>query len=397
MKPDTPPAPEAQRGCEVFIVTGEPSGDFLGAQLARALRGLDAAIGLRGVGSRRMREAGVELFLDSTNWSVVGVGEALRKYLMLRRRFRAILRELRASPPDVLVLIDYGYFNSRVARFARRMGLRIVYYFQPRSWSRNPGRAARIADIVDVVAAPFPWSVKALSGRRAAVQWVGHPLVDVVPALPPPGPPGDSPLIALVPGSRQQEIRHILPAIAGAARLVARTLPQARFVLAVAPGLARCSIAECLRREGVQAVMVEGVDYNAVSQAHAAVVTSGTATLELALLGVPMVVAYRVGIVTWLQYQITQALFGRIRYIAMPNILADAPIVPEVRQTQANPRAIARLVLRLVTDPERSERMRQDMARAARLLGPPGAVESAARVVLSLLQAQPRRKVHVSC
>ena len=192
--------------------------------------------------------------------------------------------------------------------------------------------------------------------------------------------------MALVPGSRQQEIRHILPAIAGAARLISQALPGAKFALTLAPGLSRPRIAAILRRRGVEATILDGVDYAAIGRAHAAIVTSGTATLEAALLGVPMVVVYRVGLVNWIQYALTQAMGRSIRYIAMPNILADRPIVPELRQTQVTPRAIARQVLRLVTDPERAERMRQELAQAVRLLGSPGAADAAARVVLSVMQ-----------
>lgn len=377
---------ESSGRCEVFIVSGEPSGDFLGAQLASALLRLEAGIRLRGVGAQRMRRAGVEIFLDSSNWPVVGVADALRKYPGLRRAFSAIIRELCSRPPAVLVLIDYGYFNSRMARVARQLGLRIVYYFQPRSWSRSPGSAAGIAEVVDAIAAPFPWSVQALSGRRATVHWVGHPLLDVVPAPRQPEPAAGRPLVALVPGSRQQEIRHILPSIAGAARLISQALPGAKFALTLAPGLSRWRIAAILKRHGVEAAILDGVDYAAVGRAHAAIVTSGTATLELALLGVPMVVVYRVGLVNWIQYALTQATGRRIRYIAMPNILADCSIVPELRQAQVDPRAIARQVLRLVTDPERAERMRQELAEAVRLLGSPGAADAAARVVLSVMQ-----------
>jgi len=375
---------------DVFIVSGEPSGDFLGGQLASALLRLDAGVMLRGVGAQRMRRAGVELFLDSANWSVVGIGDALRKYIGLRRAFNAIVRELYRRPPAVLVLIDYGYFNSRLARVGRHIGLRIVYYFQPRSWSRRPGSAAEIADVVDAIAAPFPWSVQALSRRRASVHWVGHPLLDVVPPPQGPRPATGRPVVALVPGSRQQEIRHILPAIAGAARLVSRALPGAGFVLTLSPGLSRLRIISMLRRHGVEATILDGVDYEAVGRAHAAIVTSGTATLELALLGVPMVVVYRVGLVNWMQYAFTQVIGRRIRYIAMPNILADSFIVPELRQAQVNARAIAREALRLLTDPEKAERMRRELLQAVRLLGSPGAAEAAARVVLSVMQGTPR-------
>jgi lipid-A-disaccharide synthase len=333
-----------------------------------------------------MRRAGVQISLDSSNWPVVGVADALRKYPGLRRGFNAIVGELCSRPPAVLVLIDYGYFNSRMARVARRLGLRIVYYFQPRSWSRSPGSAAEIAEVVDAIAAPFPWSVQALSGRRATVHWVGHPLLDVVPAPRHPEPAAGRPLVALVPGSRQQEIRHILPSIAEAAGLISQALPGVKFALTLAPGLSRSRIAAILKRHGVEADILDGVDYAAVGRAHAAIVTSGTATLELALLGVPMVVVYRVGLLNWIQYALTQVMGRRIRYIAMPNILANRSIVPELRQAQVDPRAIARQVLRLVTDPEKAERMRQELAEAVRLLGSPGAADAAARVVLSVMQ-----------
>jgi lipid-A-disaccharide synthase len=331
-----------------------------------------------------MRRAGVDLYLDSANWSVVGMYEGLKKSLFLWRRLLAIRRELREHRPDALVLIDYGFFNCRLAQAANRMGIRTLYYFPPRSWSRNPAGAARIADCVDAIATPFPWSAQALSGRHASVEWVGHPMQDVVKAGPAPQPAGMSPVVALAPGSREQEIRHVLPVMARAAALVKECLPGARFLVAVAPEVSPARIHAAMRRVGIQANLLHGMDYDALGNAHAAIVTSGTATLELALLRVPMVVIYRVDPLTLMQYHCVQALRRPIRFMAMPNILANRRIVPELRQHHANPRAVARITLRLLTDTDLAGKMRQDLAAISNLLGPGGAAEKTARIVLSL-------------
>lgn len=375
--------PERTGPC-VFMVAGEPSGDRLGAQLAQALWRLDPRLSIRGVGGRLMRQAGVHIYLDSSDWSAVGLYEGLKKAAFLWRRLLAIRRELRERPPDVLVLIDYGFFNGKLAQAASRMGLRTLYYFPPRSWSRNPAGAVRIADCVDAIATPFPWSAEALSGRRAIVEWVGHPLKDLVKPGPPPQPGGTRPVVALVPGSREQELRHILPVIARAASIIAACLPGAQFLLPVAPQASPIRVSRALQREGIRAQLLDGMEYDALRNAHVAIAASGTATLELALLRVPMVVVYRVDLLTLMQYHFIQAARGPIRFIAMPNVLANRPIVPELRQQHANPRRIARTALRLLTDARVAAAMRQELAGIADLLGPTGAAEKTAQMVLRL-------------
>lgn len=395
--PSSPPHHQVESSSRiVFILAGEASGDRYGGALIEALRALDPRLTFRGIGGPRLQGAGAELLFDSRDWGAIGIGEALTLIPRLWRRLRQTIAHLRAQPPALLVLIDFGAFNVRVARGLstsfkaglRGSGVPILYFIPPRCWSRTRA-GGELPDLVDAIATPFPWSAERLRGGRAQVEWVGHPLLDLVrPALArekayvaydlDPG----RPIVALVPGSRRHEIQRMLPVMAAAARLVEGQAPGVQFLLTVAPTASRDAIAAAF--EGMTTRLLDGMNYDAVQLAQAAAVTSGTATLELAILGVPMVVAYRGSRLTELQFALVRAR-RRVRAIALPNILAGREIVPELIQDQATPLRIATEISLLLGQPERSAAMRRDLARAAASLGGPGALQRTARLALSLM------------
>lgn len=376
---------------DVFIVAGEPSGDRQGAALAAEVRRLEPAARVSGVGSHAMVAAGVDLFCDSAGWAAIGAGEALKKIPALWLKKRAIVRRLLSHPPAVLVLIDFGAFNLRLARSVQDSGIPILYYFPPRSWSRRPP-TGDLTELVDAIATPFRWSEQALSGGKATVRWVGHPLVDQVrPALSPDEArrrwelAANECLVAVIPGSRAQELKLILPVLAEAAAILTRERPGLRVAVTLAPGVDRESLRQRFRRLGIEPIMVEGLNPDLLQLADVALATSGTATLELAIIGVPMVVAYKVSLTTKLQYEVARRLRGTLwRFIAMPNVIADRGIVPELLQERARPELIAAEARALLDDAGARERMRRELLAVADELGPPGAAARAAKMVLAL-------------
>lgn len=374
----------------IFILAGEASGERQGAALARELAARRPGIRLCGIGGRRMREAGVELEEDSSAWSAIGVGDSLRKVPRLWRRIHQLNGRLRAQPPDCLVLIDFGAFNVRLAVALQGSGIPVLYYFPPRSWSKRRW-GGPLNQSADVIAAPFPWCEQTMAGGKARVVWVGHPLVEQVrptlgreQAAAKYGLDLARPIVALTPGSRASEIASIFPAMAGAAALLAQRFPGLQFVLPAAPSIDGERLRAGLRRQGVEALLLQGMQYDALQLATAAAATSGSVTLELALLGVPAVVLYRVSYFTLLQFHLAQLIFGPIPHIAMPNIVADRRVYPEFLQSRVNARLISQEVGRLLSEPELRERTIAGLGLVRERLGAAGATGRTAALVLEL-------------
>ena len=379
---------------DVFIVAGEPSGERQGAALAAAIRKLEPQARIAGVGGHAMAAAGIELLCSSVGWAAIGVGEALKKVPALWLKYRAIRRHLLTRPPNVLILIDFGAFNLRLARAMQGKGIPILYYFPPRSWSREPATGG-LTDLVDAIATPFPWSEQALSGGRAEVRWVGHPLVEQVrPTLTREQARrrwnigDDDRALVIAPGSRGQELRYLLPELAGAARILKESMASLRFVVSVAPGRSHEVMRRRFRRVGIEPILVDGLNPDALQLAEVALVTSGTATLELAILGIPMVVVYKVSPTSQAQYAVLRRMRGPLRFIAMPNVIAQHHIVPELLQARARADLIADQARRLLDSAEARAAMGRELLAVAAELGPPGATARTAEMAMALARTK---------
>ena len=272
----SPREPDGRAGADgppsVFIVAGEASGDWAGGLLARALLRRRPDVVLRGVGGERMAAAGVDLMVTSTEWGAIGILDALRKLPTVWRAFRRLCARLSRERPSGLVLIDCGAVNMRVARVARRLGLPTLYYLPPRSWSRRR-QATSLPELVDAVATPFPWSRDLLAGGSARVEWVGHPAVEAVrPQLSAQDAwteyqlDPDHPVVVLGPGSRDQEMHHVLPVLAEAAALLLAARQGVQFVVPVANPVFEKTVWDAFDRVGVRFTLLHGMDYNALAQ-----------------------------------------------------------------------------------------------------------------------------------
>ncbi len=328
----------------------------------------------------------------------MGVFEGAGKFLQVWRVLRRTREHLRAARPSALVLIDCGAFNLPLARAAREMGLGTLYYLPPGSWSREL-RSGELRELVDMIATPFAWSRDLLAGGRARVEWVGHPAVEgtraemaAEEAWERYGLERGRPVVALAPGSREQEIDYVLPVLAEAGARLAEEWEGVQFVVPVAETVERDRVAEAFARVGVKARLVSGMDYNALQLAGAAAVCSGTATLEFACLGVPMVAVYRASRATTLQYRLFRGLIGGQRWAAMPNIIAGREVVRELLGSAASGKAIAGEVSRLLGEEGRGERVRAELREVAASLGPPGASERTAEMVVELMAAEGGKK-----
>lgn len=378
-----------RRTKKILIIAGEASGDLHGSNLVREVGKLDPSVQFYGVGSKRMREAGVRILAEASEISVVGLTEVLlhiRKILGVMRRLKNFLREER---PDFLILIDFPDFNIRIGKAAKKLGIPILYYISPQVWAWRKGRVKQIAELVKAIVVVFPFEVGLYQSAGVDVRYAGHPLVDVVHSGYSPaearralGLDPDRRTIALLPGSRTKEIAHLLPDILGAAKLLLEQFPDLQFVLPVAPTLDRDFIEAYSERNEVPVRIVDGRVYDALRASNAAIVASGTATLETGLMTVPMVIVYRVSRLSY--------LIGRLLVdaedVGLVNIVAGKRIVPEFIQDDVTPQNIADAASRMLGDPAYADQVRAGLAGVRKQLGDAGASVRAAAVVMELLK-----------
>ncbi len=348
-----------------------------------------------GTGGPAMLGAGLEPLGDAESLGVTGLFEVVVKLPAIWGVFRRACDVL-ASPddrPDLVLLIDYPDFNLRLANKARRAGVPVVYFVSPQVWAWRRGRVRQIAANVDRMLVILPFEEEFYRRAGVPVEFVGHPLVDLVRAsrtrdqtLGPLGLDPRRPTVALLPGSRHNEIDAHLPPMVGAAGLLREEFRDLQFLLPIAPTVEVNEMRQRLLTLGpdrLGIVLVTEVRYDALAACDAAVVASGTATLETALLGVPMVVVYRVNPLTFA----LASAFSDVPHIAMPNLIVGRRVVPELVQRACRPEPIASELRRILTDPRVTADMRRSLAEVRARLGSPGAIDKAARASWGMIGA----------
>ena len=378
----------------VLMIAGEASGDLHGADLLNALRARVPDLEVFGIGGAGLRAAGMQTLVDAGDVATVGIVEGASHLRALVAVYRKLVRRLREAPPDLCILIDFPEFNLRIARAAKRAGVPVLYYIGPQVWAWRRGRVRTIARRVDRLAVVFPFEPALYTDRECAVEFVGHPLLDRVKATRPREATrntyalaADRPLILLLPGSRRAEIELILPSMLAAVHELARD-PARQFVLGLAPTVSRGDVEALVDRSGVRVAVIAGDTYNLMAAADLALVASGTATLECALLECPMVVIYRVARLT---YAVGRLLVRGVRHIAMPNIVAGREIVPELLQDEATGAGIAARAGDILETPQRREAMIGDLRAVRSQLGRGGAAARAADIAAEMLAQAPVR------
>ena len=367
----------------IVIVAGEDSGDFHGANLAAALRHRLPQIKLSGIGGRKMKENEVELIFPSARLAVVGITEVVSRLPDILSGWRAIRKHLRESQPDLLVLIDFPDFNLHlVAPYARRLKIPIVYYISPQVWAWRQGRVAGINKLVEKILVILPFEEEFYRRHGVAVEYVGHPLLDEFKSFRC-KPRRERPYIALIPGSRNGEVKRLLPLMLTAARLYAREKPNTRFLIPVAPSIDTGFIQEMLPLSLTnQVTLLRQPLSKALQKVSFALVASGTATLETALAEVPMVVIYRVNQIS---YQLGKRLIS-VPYISLVNLIAEKEIVPELIQHEALPEKITAKMRSLLDHPENYLKVCRELKALKEKLGEAGAPERAADAIISVLR-----------
>ena len=373
----------------VLISAGDASGELHAAALAEELRRRSPGVRLFGLGGPAMEKAGVELVVPQHELAVGGLVEVLLDLPRIVSAWRRMTRALAEGRPDLVILVDSPDFNLPLAKRARKLGVPVLYYVSPQVWAWRRGRIRRIAARVDRLAVIFPFEPAVYAGTGLAVDFVGHPLLDRLAPLVAAtdraaarralGLDAERPLVLLLPGSRRNEVKRTLPLQLAAASALHVRDPRVGFVIAVAPSIARDAIDQALARVRLPSLLdltvIEGRTHEAIRAADVALAKPGTVTLEVALLGTPLVVTTRVNRLTaWLIRRLV-----RVSSYTMPNLIAGRTVVPEFLQEDADPERIAEALLALLAGPAREAQLAA-LATLREALGGGGAAARAARI-----------------
>ncbi len=368
---------------KVLIVAGEASGDLYGGELIREVKKLSSDVVFYGVGGKRMREAGLVCAVRTEDLTVVGLFEVIKHIGPIKRALSFLKGTMGEIKPDLVVLIDFPDFNFRVAKSAKKAGIPVFYYISPQVWAWRRGRVVTMAELVDKMIVIFPFEVEIFKEAGVDVEFLGHPLMDVISAV-------EGHLVkeekkgvrvALLPGSRIGEINRHMPPLLGAAEIIKEKYPDASFVMPVAPTLLPEEISSYLEDSKISVEVVTDSFQQVVKGADIALVSSGTATIETALLGTPMVVIYRLNPLTYLLAR----LLIRVDYIAMVNLVAGRLVVPELIQGDVTAEKVAGYALEILGDKKMAKNMREGLLEVRGKIGKSGASKRVAERVMQFL------------
>lgn len=380
---------EGGTGPEIFIVAGEASGDRHAAELLRELRKIRPGARFTGVGGRHLKAAGQEQMFDLASHAVVGLTDVLLNYLKFRRFFKRLVGELVERQPAALVLVDFPGFNLRLAKALRAKlpNTKFIYFISPQVWAWKPGRADQMARLLDHLLVIFSFEKEWFAKRRPdlPVTWVGHPIVDRWEAdLVEATDEENVERIVLLPGSRKKEIEKHLAILLDTIRIIAARRPGIRFTILASDAERREQIERIIEKQGAQALAVDirmGYQLTHLSRSSLALVASGTATLECAAAGLPMIILYKVNPITfWIGRK-----WVKLPYIGMVNVIAGEKVVPEFLQDMARPDALAEASLALLGHPPTLKKMRERLAEVRSTLGVPGVNGRAAKVIWDVI------------
>ena len=378
----------------ILISAGEASGDLYAGAVTRGIKQLNPEAEVFGMGGDCLREAGGEVLFDIKDHSLMGFVEVLKKLPDVWKLRNAFIDLMEKRKPDVLLTIDYPGFNMRLAKLAKERGINVVYFIAPQVWAWRPGRAADVAKVTDKIACIFPFECDFYKSYGANIEFIGHPLVDTVkPSLSRKeaeelaGKRTGHPLILLMPGSREMEIQRLLPVMLDAVKILKQKRPELDFAIPRAATIAKEILEDSVRQAGLNIRLIEGHNYDVMSVADLAIVTSGTVTLEAAMCGLGCEILYKSSPVSfWIAKRVV-----KIPNIGLPNIVAGRQIEPELLQDDCTPDKIASTALELL-EPERFAQLQRDLLEVKEKLGEPGAVKRVAELVLRMAGQNPKER-----
>ncbi len=368
---------------KLMVSAGEVSGDLHASHVLRELRIRRPSVEVFGMGGEFLRSAGCELLYDVTRSSVMGIGEVIFTIPRFLRLLSSLKSALRDRKPDLLMLVDFPDFNVRLATYAHKLGIPILYYIPPKAWAWRAGRARKLAERVDLIASIFPFEAEFYRRAGAKVVFVGHPILDIArsdlskaEARGKFGLNVEDLVVGLMPGSRRKEVERLYPIMYQAAAIISDRIPNLECILPLAPSIPEEMIEP--RFDGLR--LVRDDVYDVMRACDLLIVASGTATLEGACMLTPMIIIYKVSLSTW---AVAKSLV-RIKNSGLPNIIAGREIVPEYLQWQATPQRIARKTIRMLTDRSQLRRQVEFLRQVKFSLGSPGAPARVAELICEM-------------
>ena len=372
----------------VLIVAGEASADLHGSNLVRAMKRQNPGISFCGIGGEKMEAAGVKILFPSSRMAVVGLTEVFSRLPYILKAYRQLKKMLREADPDLIILIDYPDFNIRLAGVAKRFDVPVLYYISPQVWAWRKGRMKKIAGRVDRMSVILPFEEAYYKKCGFSPDYVGHPLMDSVPqnlnrteAIRALGFESNGPILGLLPGSRVEEIENLLPAMVEAAEILSTRYEGLKCILPLASTISPRLVETKTGQSPVEIKLIQGNIYGALAACDLALVASGTVTLEAAILGIPMIIAYRVSPLSyWIGKRVVH-----VPFMSLVNLVAGREVVPELIQNEVTPHRLAEEADGILKDGLRRENMIKNIGLVKERLGQGGASEKTATIAVEMI------------
>lgn len=370
----------------ILVVAGEPSGDMHASDLIRKLKELDSGLFFFGIGGSKMEAVGVNLVERIEKLSIIGISEVFFKLHHVYRAFRKIMQKAQSVRPDLAILVDYPGFNLKLAKALKKRKIPVVYYITPQVWAWGKSRIGVIKKYVDKAIVILKFEEDLFREYGVDATFVGHPLLDHIlegslPDKKSLGLDKNLPTIALLPGSRESEVKNMLPVMAETSRIISRNTP-AQFVLLKSSAVHESVYANTMKKCGLAVPSIKDNTYGCLGISDFIFTTSGTATLECALMERPMLITYKASLITMLLFK----FFGSIRKLGLVNIIAKKDVAPEILQYDATPPRLAKAILSFILSKEKRDKQISELRKVKALLGTPGAALRAARIIHDLLR-----------
>ena len=387
------PSPDFREHKFVVMVAGEASADLHGSNLVKAMKRLEPGIIFWGIGGKKMERAGVKLLFSSSDMAVVGLTEVLGRLHTIVRASKKLKSILKDKRPDLLILIDYPDFNIHIAGIAKRFQVPVLYYISPQVWAWRKGRVRKILRRVDRMAVILPFEAEFYRRRGMKVDYVGHPLLDAFECGKTnrdlftsesriPNSESHYPVVGLLPGSRKEEIRNLLPFMVKATELLRRRYSDIRCVLPLAPTIDHEFVGSFIHNSPVEIKVIQGDVHEILGICDVALVASGTATLDTAIMGVPMVIAYKVSLVSYWAARV----IVKVPHIGLVNLVAGEEVVPELIQHEVTAERLARESEIILEDREVMASMKNKLKEVKEGLGRGGASERTAGIAMEIMR-----------
>ena len=379
---------------ELLIITGEDSGDLYGGNLAREIKKLSPDINISGVGGKQMRSAGVDIFCDVSEISVVGFWEVIEKLGLIRRLYKQIIEKFDSGNVKGVVIIDYPGFNLKIAEAAKKRGIPVFYYISPQVWAWRKRRVKTIKKYVDKMMVILPFEKEFYQREGVDVEFVGHPLLEVIASNSEAisssnkkeicqdlGVDDKKLIIGILPGSRKKEIAYMLPEILKASSLIKGKYPSVQFLLPLSQSIEEDYLKNFITSDYSYIKIVKGKNYDVMKVSDLLITKSGTSTLEAAIIGTPMIIVYKTSITS---YYLAKALVN-VTYAGLPNLLAGKEAAPELLQHKMNAKNIAEKTIYFLEKKDGLEQMREEFKNIKYSLGEQGASKRTASIIINHL------------